>query len=143
MNPARGRDKQDGGQHLASGRDIQAFPLLWRHEGGPWACRHRSLDRLQRVRRTGDVHSSCLRRNSATGGTARPSKKKFVKKGARAVDLPSPHKQPKETCPSANLAILIRFPGSEMACGHAGGRWEPVSAKRYNLPHPAACNVQQ
>ena len=42
----------------ARGRDAQAAPLLWRHEEGPWACRHTSLDRLQRVWRTGDVHSS-------------------------------------------------------------------------------------
>ena len=46
------------GTNPARGRDKQAFPLLWLHEGGPWACSHRSLGRLQRVWQTGDMHSS-------------------------------------------------------------------------------------
>ena len=32
----------------ALGRDIQAFPLLWLHEGGPWACSHTGYGPMNR-----------------------------------------------------------------------------------------------
>ena len=90
MNPARGRD-------------IHAFPLLWRHEGGPWACRHRSLDRLRRDWRTGDVHRTFC---DAAVQKVPPGRQNVC---TSSVGLPRPHQQPKETCPRLIWPLCFDF----------------------------------
>ena len=91
------------GLNPARGRDIQAFPLLWPHEGGPWACGHRSLDRLRRDWRTGDVHSTFC---DAAVQKVPPGRQNVC---TSSVGLPRPHQQPKETCPRLIWPLCFDF----------------------------------
>ena len=98
MNPARGRD-------------IHAFPLLWLHGWGPWACSHRSLDRLRRDWRTGDVHRTFC---DAAVQKVPPGRQNVC---TSSVGLPRPHQQPKETCPRLIWPLCFDFRAQKWPAG--------------------------
>ena len=73
-----------------------------------------------------------LRRNCAPGYPSGAPKA-----CTSSVGLPSPHKQPKETCPRLIWPYVIQFPGSEMACGQAGNPYRP----NVTICVTPACNI--